>query len=93
MRTYPNRRQQVARDGQMEHLLLGNHEDRGSPPLHRCELHGRQPLIDGALERERRKQVLAHERVLKLGGFAEHVDKRAAMLDDDGALAHILFTA
>src|SRR5262249_3452553 len=86
-------RQQVAGDGQVEHLLLGNREDRGSPPLDRCELLVREPFIDGALEREGRKEVLAHERVLKLRGRAEHVDERAAMLDDDGALVHMLLTS
>ena len=53
----------------------------------------REPFIGGAFQREGRKQVLAHERVLKLCRCAQHVDERAAMLDDDGTLVHILFTA
>src|SRR5262249_11469054 len=93
MGTYPNGRQQVAGDGQMEHLLLGNPHDRGSPPFDRGELLTREPFIDGALERERSKQILTHDRMLKLSGRAEHVDERAAMLDDEGAFAHILFTS
>src|SRR5262249_51145564 len=52
---YADGRQQVAGDGQMEHFLLGNREDRGSPPLDRCELLMREPFIDGAFEREGRK--------------------------------------
>ena len=93
MRAYPDGRQQVAGDGQMKHLLLGNHEDRGSPPLDRCELLVREPFIDGAFEREGRKEVLTHESVLKLRGRAEHVDERAAMLDNDGALVHLLLAS
>jgi hypothetical protein len=53
----------------------------------------REPFIDGAFERERRKEVLAHQRVLKLCGRAEHIDERAAMLDNDRALVHRLFTS
>src|SRR5919197_5812721 len=38
------------------------------------------------LERERREQVLAHDPVLELGGFVQHVDERLAMLDHEGRL-------
>src|SRR5262245_8162145 len=85
--------EQIASDGQVEHFLLGNRQYRGSPPFDRGELVAGEPFIDGAFEREGCEEVLAHESVLKLCGSAEHVHERAAMLDDDGALPHLLFTS
>ena len=89
MRACSERVDEVAVEREMEHLLLGDHQERLSPSLDRTELVFAQPLIGGALQRERREQVLAHQRVLELGGGAEHVDQRLAVFDHQRSVARV----
>jgi hypothetical protein len=70
----------------VQHLLGGDVGDRAPPSGDGVELLGSEPFVGALLERERREQVLAHDRVLDLGGLAQHVDQRLAMLDDERRL-------
>ena len=81
-----DRGQQVVHQGQVQHLLGRHVRDLLAPSGHRRELPLRQSLLGGLLERERREQVLAHDAVLQLGGLAQHVDQRLAVLDHEGCL-------
>ncbi len=79
-----DRRQQVLDEREVEHLLLGDLQQRLAPALDRRELVRRQPLVLGLLERERREQVHEHHEVLELGGLAQGVDERLAVLQAPG---------
>ena len=70
----------------MQHLLGSDVGDRAPPAGDGVELPRCEAFVGALLERERREQVLAHEPVFQLGGLAQHVDKRLAMLDDEGRL-------
>src|SRR4029077_7990781 len=50
-------------------------DQRGFPCLHSCDLLRRESLASGALKRELRVQVLAHQAMLDLAGLTEQVDK------------------
>ena len=68
----------------MEHLLFGDLQQRLAPALDGRKLVRCQPLVLGLSERERREQVHEHHEVLELGGFAQRVDKRLAVLQAPG---------
>jgi hypothetical protein len=76
----------VLDERQVEHLLLGDLEDRLPPAADRPVLLGRQAFVAGPLQREGRVEVLAHDPVLELGGLAQEIDERIAVLDHDGRL-------
>ena len=78
--------EQVLDERQVQHLLGGDVGNRLSPAVDRLELRLGQPFVEGLLQRERGVQVLTHDGVLELGGQAQHVDQRFAMLDDERRL-------
>ena len=78
--------QQVLHQRQVQHLLGGHVGYLLAPILDRCCFLGGQPLVLQLLQAEGRVQVLAHDAVLKLGGLAEHVDQRLAVLDHERRL-------
>ena len=67
----------------MEHLLLGDPEERLAPPLRRGGAGRRESFGLSLLERERRVQVLQHDEMLEFGRLPERVDERLAMLKMD----------
>ena len=75
MRRRADRGQDVGGQRQVQHLLLDDIDQRGLPRLHPRELLRGETLAGGALERELRVQVLAHQAMLDLAGLAEQVDK------------------
>jgi hypothetical protein len=75
MRCRADSGQDVSGQRQVQHLLLDDVDQRGFPCLHPCDLLRREVLARGALERELRVQVLAHQAMLDLAGLAEQVDK------------------
>ena len=66
----------------MQHLLMRDLEDDLPPARDGLELLGREALVDASLHGERGEEVLAHDGVLELRGFAEQVDELLAVLDD-----------
>ena len=78
--------QQVLHQGQVQHLLGGDVADVLAPALDRLRFLGAQALVLGLLQRERGVQVLAHDAVLELGGLAQHVVQRLAVLDHERRL-------
>src|SRR5690349_25070905 len=75
MRCRADSGQDVGGQRQVQHLLLDDVDQRGFPCLHSCDLLRREALASGALKRELRVQVLAHQAMLDLAGLAEQVDK------------------
>ena len=67
--------QDVGRERQMQHLLLGDVDDRLLPCPNAGELVGRDTLVDVALERELGVEVLAEQPMLELTGLSEQVDE------------------
>jgi hypothetical protein len=86
MRRRADRREHVLHQREVEHLLGGDVGDRPPPAGDGLELLRCEAFVLALLQRERREQVLAHDPVLELGGLAEHVDQRLAMLDHEGRL-------
>ena len=86
MRRRTDRGEHVLHEREVQHLLGGDVGDRVAPAGDGVEFLRREPLVRALLERERREQVLAHDPVLELGGLAQHVDERLAMLDDERRL-------
>ena len=86
MRRRADRGEHVLHEREVQHLLGGDVGDRAAPAGDRLELLGGEPLVCALLEREGREQVLAHDPVLELGGLAQHVDQRLAMLDHERRL-------
>jgi hypothetical protein len=64
MRRRTDRREQVVHQRKMQHLLGRNVSDHAAPARDRLELGIAQALLSALLERERGKQVLAHDPVL-----------------------------
>ena len=76
--------EEVVDERPVEHLLGGDAEHHRAPPLDRLEVLGRERVVGRRLQAERGVEVLAHQPVLELGGLAEQVRERLAVLDDDG---------
>jgi hypothetical protein len=73
MRRRPDRRQDVGSQRQVQHLLLDHGDQRRFPGLHPGELGLGQALVQPALERELRIQVLTHQTVLDLTGLTQQI--------------------
>ena len=78
--------QQVLHQRQVQHLLGGHVRDLLAPSLDGLFFFCGQALVLRLLQAEGRVQVLAHDAVLELGGLAEHVDQRLAVLDHERRL-------
>src|SRR5215470_3197380 len=70
----------------MQHFLRRNMRDLLAPALHGIEFASAEPFVGRLLQGERSEEVLAHDPVLKLGGLAQHVDQRLAVLDHERRL-------
>ena len=68
-----DRSQDVGGQREMQHLLLGDVDDRLLPRVNAAELLGRYSLADVALQRELGVEVLAEQAVLELTGLSEQV--------------------
>jgi hypothetical protein len=82
-RRLADRGQQVADEPEVLHLLARHEHDARLPPTHQLELMPGHALLDAPLHRQRRVEVLTHQRVLELGGFGEQRDKPMAAGDID----------
>ena len=78
--------QQVLHQRQVQHLLGGHVRDLLAPSADGLFFCCREALLLRLLQAEGRVQVLAHDPVLELGGLAEQVDQRLAVLDDERGL-------
>src|SRR6266516_2590551 len=74
-------RQDVRAQRKVQHFLLDHTDQRGLPGLHPAELGHSQALIQPALERELRIQVLAHQAALGLAGLTQQIDQLFPGLD------------
>ena len=75
--------QQVLDDCEMQHLLCCNVGNGLAPTLNSLQLNGCDFFLSILFERKRCIQVLAHDRMLELGGQTQHANQRFAMFDDD----------
>ncbi len=78
--------EQVLHQREVQHLLLGDVDELVAPVLHERLHVGGEALAGVLLERERGEEVLAEDEMLQLGGLAEDVDQRLAVLDADRRL-------
>ena len=77
----PNGGQQVAHQGQMQHLLGSNARNHALPPFDRFELSRRHALAHVTLQTESREQIFTHDHVLERRRFGEHEDQLFAVFD------------
>ena len=77
----PNGGQQVAHQGEMQHLLGSNERNNALPPFDRFELSRRHPLAHVTLQTESREQIFAHDHMLQRRCFGEHEDELFAVFD------------
>jgi hypothetical protein len=67
----------------MQHLFNGDVQNRPAPPLHTAQLFLGNPLVNTPLHTVGAVEVAAHDAMFKLGGFGQHVDQLAPVLDPD----------
>ncbi len=79
--------EQVLDDRPVQHLLARDVEEHPAPALDGLELVRPKTRPHGALQAERRIEVLAHHRVLELGALREQVGQLLAPLHHDGRVA------
>jgi hypothetical protein len=80
----PNGGQQVAYQGQMQHLLGGNQRNHALPPFDGFELSCRHALAHLTLQTESREQILTHDHMLQRRSFGEYEDQLYAVFDHNG---------
>ena len=86
VRSSPDRREKVACQGHMHHLLNGYLEDGPPPPPYDGQLLFGNALFHVSLDAEGGKQVRAHHPVLKLGRLGEQVDQLGSVFNPDWSL-------
>src|SRR5437868_4916780 len=77
----PNGGQQVAHQGQMQHLLGSNQRNHALPAFDRFELSRRHAFAHVTLQTESREQIFAHDHMLQRRCFGEHEDELFAVFD------------
>ncbi len=77
----PNGGQQVAHQGQMQHLLGSNQSNNALPPFDGFELSRRHALAHVTLQTESSKQIFAHDHLLERRCFGEYEDELFAVFD------------
>ena len=77
----PNGGQQVAHQGQMQHLLGSNQRHHALPAFDRFELSRRHAFAHVTLQTESREQIFAHDHMLQRRCFGEHEDELFAVFD------------
>ncbi len=82
----PKGEQHVGGECQVQHFLAGHAEKYTSPATNCLQVLGGERGVGCVLQTERGEQVLTHEQMLELGGLADHVDQRLAMLDHEVVL-------
>ena len=82
MRGAADRRKQIVRERQVDHLVARNVENYALPALDRISLVVVKLRL-AALQAVGRKEVAGHEAVLDLGGLRKEIDELIAVFDDD----------
>ena len=77
----PDGGQQVAHQGEMQHLLGSNQRNFALPQLDGCELSRCHALAHVTLQTECREQILAHDHMLQRRCFGEQEDEFFAVFD------------
>src|SRR5215469_7130366 len=77
----PDGGQQVAHQGEMQHLLGSNERNNLLPAFDRCELSCRHALVHVTLQTKSGEEIFAHDHMLKRRCFREHEDQLFAIFD------------
>jgi hypothetical protein len=83
MSSAAHRREKVAGQTHVQHLFNGDLHDRLAPSLYTFDLLLGNPFRNIPLHTEGAIQIAAHDPVLKLGGFGQHVDKLSSIFYSD----------
>jgi len=78
-----HRREKVAGQAHVQHLFNGDLHNSPTPSLYAFQLLLGNPFRNIPLHTEGAIQISAHNPMLKLGGFGQHVDKLSSIFYSD----------
>ena len=84
------RGRQGGHQGEMDHFLQTDVQERGAPVVHRCELRLSSPLLRGAFNAEDGRPGEAHPRMFQLGRFRQRAEQLLAALNGDRAWRRLI---